>query len=61
MEQQELDIISSVMALTGYRNPKNLIIMGVELVGTFREDAFRSAVRETSIKFPTMTSVLRED
>jgi hypothetical protein len=60
MEQQELDIISSVMALTSYRNIKNLIIMGVELVGPFYEDAFRSAVRETSIKFPTMTSVLRE-
>jgi len=48
------------MALTGYRNTKNLIIIGVELVGTFHEHAFRSAVRQTSIKFPTMTSVLRE-
>ncbi len=60
MEQERLDIISDVMALTSYGNVKNIILVAAETVGAFDEQAFASAARRASIKFPVLTSRLKE-
>lgn len=60
MEQERLDIISDVMALTSYGDLKNILLVAAEAVGTFDEQAFALAVRQASIKFPVLTSRLKE-
>ncbi len=60
MEQERLDIISDVMALTSYGNVKNIILLAAEAVGTFDEQAFALAVGRASAKFPVLTSRLKE-
>lgn len=60
MEQERLDIISDVMALTSYGNVKNIILVAAELVGTFDEQAFALAAKRASKKYPVLTSRLKE-
>src|SRR5208283_4152879 len=60
MEQERLDIISDVMALTSYGNVKNILLLAAEAVGTFDEQAFALAVGRASAKFPVLTSHLKE-
>ena len=60
MEQERLDIISDVMALTSCGNVKNIILVTVEAVGAFDKDVFALAVRRASAKLPVLTSHLRE-
>jgi len=52
--------MSELMALTSFRNAKNIIMMAVEATGPFDEQAFRSAIKEVSMAFPTITGTLRE-
>jgi hypothetical protein len=58
--QQPLDIISDVMALSSYKNAKNVIVMGVEVRGPFDEAAFRKACAEIFAEHPGVASVLKE-
>jgi NRPS condensation-like uncharacterized protein len=59
-EPRPLDIMSGIMALTSFHNAKNVIVMAAEMAGHFDEQAFRSALQETSAKFPELVSVLNE-
>jgi hypothetical protein len=60
MEQERLDIISDVMALTSYGNVKNSILVAAELVGVFDEQVFALAAKRASKKYPVLTSRLKE-
>jgi hypothetical protein len=59
-ELQKLDVLSELMVVNSFRNVKNLIMMAVEAMGPFEEEAFRLAVREVSHAYPTLTGTLRE-
>ena len=59
-ELRKLDVMSELMVLSSFRNAKNTYLIAVEAMGPLDEQAFRLAVKEVALAFPTVTGTLRE-
>jgi hypothetical protein len=59
-DKEPVDIITDIMALTTWRNRKNVILVAIEIRGPFDKGAFKWALNEAGSVLPNYRSVLRE-